>query len=567
MADPLRSPTDRWIVAGIAALMFSAAGLLVFAWRYIDQRLEGIAEEELEERLAATRSRIDAWAYGWSNGMRVETEHIARHEDPRSARLVDRWSTLLRAYWAITAIRLADERGNEVALVRTDSTMDLWETTLGSSNGPPIITRIEPPDDSGHVAKGIAHGVYDPRAQEWFGRALANRRVDAAWSSGDSTGSGSHVSQLIRPDHAGAPYRILCFTIDPLRMGTALVGRQADSSAIAFMLLANGAVIDPFLRPGAATRPEVRAALDAWHGRRTEAVFRIAGGSRMARIITHPLNGTNLTVGVVLDPVPFNSAYRRARWIVIAGMGITLVLGTLLIIAYVRKRRDLLRLRFEQENAHAQQQRLEKAIGERDVLDRETHHRVKNNLQVVSSLLNLQAARLEEGPVKREFLRGKARIDTMARVHQKLYGLPDLRGVDLQEFFEELIRAVRQEHGEAGSRISFEVVARGIKAATDPAIDLGIVLSELVDNCFKHAFPYSTGGHVSVQVEHIERDRFRLTVKDNGIGMQPRKENGGLGLDIVDALTGELDGTIHIRTEGGVRCEVEFRLAPVAGQA
>ncbi|MCB0818820.1 MAG: sensor histidine kinase, partial [Flavobacteriales bacterium] len=184
------------------------------------------------------------------------------------------------------------------------------------------------------------------------------------------------------------------------------------------------------------------------------------------------------------------------------------------IWAFLRKRRDARVRRFQQLRSQNQERKLAKALGEREVLDREVHHRVKNNLQVVSSLLNLQAMRLAEGKVKEEFMRGKRRIDSMALVHHKLYALQDLRGIDLDLFFRELMDALLKDLDPTNGSVSHEVRTGGVQADADTAIQLGIILSELFINCHQHAFPHGSGGHVEVQLDLVEDRLYRLVVRD-----------------------------------------------------
>ncbi|MBK6943508.1 MAG: hypothetical protein IPH21_02275 [Flavobacteriales bacterium] len=142
------------------------------------------------------------------------------------------------------------------------------------------------------------------------------------------------------------------------------------------------------------------------------------------------MNGQTICTGEIIDLSTIRKLMAPERntlyGMLIALAGLTFLLG------WVRVRRgvEISLIRKQEKRTRAQEKRLAKALGERDVLNREVHHRVKNNLQVVSSLLNLQSARLEEGEVKEEFMRGKQLIDTIALVHHKLYELQDLRNVD-----------------------------------------------------------------------------------------------------------------------------------------
>ncbi|MDQ3100163.1 MAG: sensor histidine kinase, partial [Bacteroidota bacterium] len=181
----------------------------------------------------------------------------------------------------------------------------------------------------------------------------------------------------------------------------------------------------------------------------------------------------------------------------------------------------------------------------------------------VSSLLNLQATRLDEGPVRNEFVRGKKRIDLIALVHHKLYGSKDLRNVNVENFFNGLITALADMHQPQSRSVSFEVDAGGLHADQDTAIELGIILCELVSNCIQHAFPYATGGHVDIHVRSVENDLYRLIVRDNGQGLNKgyAEGPGKLGLEIVEALAEQLDGEFHMRESNGVTFEVLFRMS------
>ncbi|HEX2616529.1 MAG TPA: sensor histidine kinase, partial [Flavobacteriales bacterium] len=220
------------------------------------------------------------------------------------------------------------------------------------------------------------------------------------------------------------------------------------------------------------------------------------------------------------------------------------------------------RMRKQARRSRTQERELAKALGEREILDREVHHRVKNNLQIVSSLLNLQAHRIPSGHAQNEFLRGKRRIDEMALVHQKLYGQKDLRAIDLAPFLDELTKATAVLFEPDSRRVSHSVDTQGVRADADTAIQLGMIMCELLSNCYQHAFPYATGGHIEIIVRPAGPERFRFTVKDNGKGISkdrlPRDEQ--LGLEIVEALADQLDGSVSIGAGPGTAVDVLFRM-------
>jgi two-component sensor histidine kinase len=216
----------------------------------------------------------------------------------------------------------------------------------------------------------------------------------------------------------------------------------------------------------------------------------------------------------------------------------------------------------QEKRSRTQQRKLVRALGEREVLDREVHHRVKNNLQVVSSLLNLQAKRIHDPAAQQEFLRGKRRIDSMALVHHKLYTQRDLSALDLRAFLSQLAAAVSAMHEPASRTISHAVETHDIKADADTAIQLGMITCELLSNSFQHAFPYVTGGHVDIEVMELSGGLYRLSISDNGLGMDlvaPRREDA-LGLEIAEALADQIDGKLEVFSDKGTRVEITFRM-------
>ena len=367
---------------------------------------------------------------------------------------------------------------------------------------------------------------------------------------------------LIRPNSGTVPYRIIVFMV---RTSEALRGTldQGDGSYTHLLLTSDGASLIQSLDTGAmrygALLTQARWQKD--HRKRLMS-FRVVGEDMHAQVIPYSLNGEALQLGSVINDSRVREWQTLERIGLWTTAGVIAVLTTLLWVARARHRRSEARLRKQEKRSRTQERKLAKALGERDVLDREVHHRVKNNLQVVSSLLNLQAQRIPEGPIRAEFVRGKRRIDAMALVHHKLYGMQDLRSIRLHDLFHQLAMSVAALHEPKSRTISFKVETMEIISDPDTAIELGIILCELLDNCFQHAFPYATGGHIDIVVKHKGGDLFELVVKDNGKGMaaDARADETKLGLEIVEALAGQLDGTLTIIDNNGVMFTVEFRM-------
>ena len=516
------------------------------------------------------RVRLDAMFHELGTDLREECAAVQELDSLTPTDHIKRWRPLMNSQWPILAVRLADERGNEIGLVRNGLDFQLHLTDEGSNGGSVIQGQVANNAQSGRIdSVWISDLDYDPRDQPWFSKALEDARNEPAWNMYFPSGSENPVMQLsmlIRGREDADPYRILAFEVD-LSRSEALVTQTTTLRHYGAMILSNdgrriptpdSAQVDPILR-------EVeQEAGRTWTTDQIQWPRTFShGGKRFRGLITpYKLNGQTICTGEIIDLSTIRKLMAPERntlyGMLIALAGLTFLLG------WVRVRRgvEISLIRKQEKRTRAQEKRLAKALGERDVLNREVHHRVKNNLQVVSSLLNLQSARLEEGEVKEEFMRGKQRIDTIALVHHKLYELQDLRNVDLQLFFTNLITSLAEMHKPESNAVSYEVATYGLKADQDTAIELGIIACELVSNTYRHAFPYATGGHVDIQITNVEGDLFRLVVKDNGRGLSEdqRQGPGKLGLEIVEAMADQLDGSFHVRTNGGVTFEVLFRM-------
>lgn len=554
------------LFVAIGCALALSVGAIIWGALKVDQRRHDLAELALQSVQQLVRLRLDGFTHELAEDIREESAAV---DQPDSVLLFTRWFPLLDTHWPIMTIRLADEYGNELAVSRRDTVYLVSRIAEGSKDGPPIRMAFSP-GPSHAVVKGpwLHERDNDPRERLWFSKALEDTRGEPIWTlSGPDTSANPllQLSYLIRGSAPDQPYRILQFTVDITRSDWFDARRTDDfrpavvlADDLGRSLLSN--VADTTTEESMAGR----AALATWLQNKTSGQFalRLNEKKYLAMVSSYSLHGQQLKMGVVIDPIAMNGwidPERKALFI--AGI-LLAILITLLVMAWTRKRLSDDRIRKQARRNRSQELKLAKALGEREVLNREVHHRVKNNLQVVSSLLNLQATRLDDGPVKYEFLRGKRRIDTIALVHHKLYGLPDLRNVDLAVFFNDLVKALSELFAPQSRTVSHEVDTDGIKADQDTAIELGIILCELVGNTYQHAFPYATGGHVEIKVRAVEGDLHRLIVKDNGRGIPDGGLQGAgkLGLEIVEALSEQLDGSFHMLTEPGVQFEVLFRM-------
>jgi PAS domain S-box-containing protein len=197
------------------------------------------------------------------------------------------------------------------------------------------------------------------------------------------------------------------------------------------------------------------------------------------------------------------------------------------------------------------------ALRQRDLLLREVYHRVKNNLQIVDGLLTMQARQLEDPEAKRALMGLRGRIYALGLVHQQLMGSADLKTFDVAPFLRELSKNIVE--GGAGGGVTLSVEACPLRVGLDFAVPLGLLVTELVTNSLRHAFP-GGAGTVSVLLQPGAEGEVVLVVSDDG---QPRMQSraagllrSGLGLRIIEGLVAQLGGRMAVRHEGGTSTEI-----------
>jgi PAS domain S-box-containing protein len=207
------------------------------------------------------------------------------------------------------------------------------------------------------------------------------------------------------------------------------------------------------------------------------------------------------------------------------------------------------------------EEHLRASLGEKEVLLKEIHHRVKNNLAVVSSLLNMQERETANEEARQVLKESQNRVRSMALVHEKLYQSADLSRVDFGDYLRHLVAFLLRSFRSPEREINTEVVASDVCFSIETAIPCGLMVNELVSNSFKHAFGGRDHGSVQVMVKSIG-DEYVLTVADNGIGMPggySPDSTKSLGLELVASLTRQLDGVLEITSNGGVTVNIRFR--------
>ena len=205
--------------------------------------------------------------------------------------------------------------------------------------------------------------------------------------------------------------------------------------------------------------------------------------------------------------------------------------------------------------------KIQTSLREKEVLLQEVHHRVKNNLQVISSLLDLQSQEIEDKAMLEVFRESQNRVQSMAIVHEKLYQSKDFAKINFAEYTESLTSYLFKAYALNISNITLVLDIDDVNFNIDTAIPCGLIINELVSNALKYAFPDNTAGTIRIALHSDLDNDLRLTVQDNGVGLPINwdvKSVKSLGIQLVKILTKQLKGTIELDKSAGSKFIIRF---------
>ena len=222
---------------------------------------------------------------------------------------------------------------------------------------------------------------------------------------------------------------------------------------------------------------------------------------------------------------------------------------------------DVTPLKDAEESLQATVRELKAALAEKTVLLKEVHHRVKNNLAVISSLLGMRAEATKVVEVKRALEESQQRVASIALIHEHLYGDERLDRVNFADYARQLVDELSMALLKEPDRITVMVEPSAVELGVDRAVPCALIVNELITNALKHAFPNRRKGTVGVGCQEVAPNRLKLSVYDDGVGMAedsgPRRPNS-LGLEIVQILTRQLGGSMEVFHGQGTRFELTF---------
>jgi PAS domain S-box-containing protein len=224
------------------------------------------------------------------------------------------------------------------------------------------------------------------------------------------------------------------------------------------------------------------------------------------------------------------------------------VLGSIHIAHDITKRKEM-------------ERKLEKTLKEKDILMKEIYHRTKNNLMIISSLLNIQSSYITDKQARDIFKESQSRAQSMALIHEKLYRSEDLKHLDFKEFIETLSNDLYHTYTIDKNRIRLVLDIEKVKLDFEITIPLGLILNELLTNSLKHAFPNGLKGDIKIELHKIN-GKYKLSVDDNGVGFPKNRdyhETKSLGMLIINSLTEQIDGEIKLDRSKGTKFTITFQ--------
>jgi two-component sensor histidine kinase len=248
------------------------------------------------------------------------------------------------------------------------------------------------------------------------------------------------------------------------------------------------------------------------------------------------------------------------RNISFAVVSLLIIVMALLYNRFRLKQKTNLKLKLQQTEIEKQNISLQHLINEKDWLVKEIHHRVKNNLQIVMSLLNSQSAYIDNEVALTAIHDSQHRVHAMSLIHQKLYNTENVSSIDMPSYIRELASYLGDSF-DTGQRIRFEIAIEPLEMDVSQAVPLGLILNEAITNSIKYAFPNNREGVIKITLSNVSGNQYLLEISDNGIGIPSHLKNkkvGSLGLSLMAGLSEDLDGTFSIENNNGTLIKISF---------
>lgn len=259
------------------------------------------------------------------------------------------------------------------------------------------------------------------------------------------------------------------------------------------------------------------------------------------------------------------AASRQKQTIYIVALIIGALLLALLYRNYRLKQRNNHKLKILNEELAHKNMLLDKHNAENELLLKEIHHRVKNNLELVKSLISLQSAKLEDSATKDAMMASQNRVQSMGLIHQKLYQGENLGSIEMKDYFLNLGEGILDTFN-AEDKVKIECAMETLELDVDTAVPIGLIVNELLTNALKYAFPENRNGNIQISLSQATPETLSLKVTDNGVGkiagVAPK--GTGFGSQLIQLLTQQLNGTMTENNENGTMVTFNFKIKTAA---
>ncbi|MFV1884666.1 MAG: two-component regulator propeller domain-containing protein [Balneola sp.] len=265
---------------------------------------------------------------------------------------------------------------------------------------------------------------------------------------------------------------------------------------------------------------------------------------------------SNWSQTVSLASLEIDIPFWKTIQFIIAMAILCIILAVTLVKIYIeQKEKKNLKILVDEQTKD-----LKSALDEKEVLIKEIHHRVKNNLAVVSGLLELQSWNIPDGEAKNAIQESKMRVLAMSKIHENLYQNDDLARVNFRKFLEDLINNVSSTMKKPEHKIELNLEIEDIPMDVNTGIPVGLITNEILSNCFKHAFETTKAGTIWVKFS-MNANSYILDIKDNGVGSEENileKKTTSLGITLIKSLSGQINGNLTYSGEAGSHFNIQF---------
>lgn len=217
----------------------------------------------------------------------------------------------------------------------------------------------------------------------------------------------------------------------------------------------------------------------------------------------------------------------------------------------------------KEEKRKIAEDNLKRSLAEKEILLKEVHHRVKNNMQIISSILKMQERQINDPRLKIVLEESQNRIRSMALIHENLYRNENLANIMFSNYVKSLAGNLARTFSDQQGNVAFEYDIEDVYLPLDIGIPCGLIINELISNSFKYAFSGKDSGKIFIQLKQLDEQSFNLVVKDNGVGLPSDldfEKSTSLGMKIVNKLVMQIEGKMEYSYSNGAKFSIDFKI-------